>query len=65
MSLSATKLFPGQVSRLTTDNFTCCHTETEQGDYHFYLRRSHYTDICPTNREILFVIVMMALTAIK
>ena len=36
-SSSATRLSRGQVQRLTSDNFTCCHTETEQRDHDFRL----------------------------
>ena len=32
------------VPRLTSDNFTCRHTETERGDHEFCLSRSHYSD---------------------
>ena len=41
------------VPRLTSDNFTCCHTEIERGDHDFVLSRSHYTDSDTeqTNRE--------------
>ena len=31
-SSSATRLYRGRVPRLTPDNFTCSHTETERGD---------------------------------
>ena len=53
LSLSSSRVFP----RLTSDNFTCCHTaahsthETERGDHDFCLRQSHYTDTDPTSRE--------------
>ena len=30
--------------RICSDNFTCCHTETEVADQMFYLTRSQYTD---------------------
>ena len=43
-SSSATRLSRGRVPRLTSDNFTCCHTETERGDHDFCLSRSHYAD---------------------
>ena len=32
-----------------TDNFTCCHTETEVADQTFYLTQSQYTDTWPTS----------------
>ena len=48
-SSSTTRLFRGRVSRLTPDNFTCCHTETERGDHDFCLSPSHYTETAPTS----------------
>ena len=39
------------VSRLTSDNFRCCHTGTEGTDYDFCLSRSHYADTELTSRE--------------
>ena len=30
--------------RICSDNFTCCHTETEVADQTFYLTQSQYTD---------------------
>ena len=50
-SSSTTRLCRGRVPRLTSDNFTCCHTETERGDHDFCLSRTHYTDTDPTSRE--------------
>ena len=35
--------------RICTDNFTCCHTETEAADQTFYLTPSQYTDTGPTS----------------
>ena len=32
-----------------SDNFTCCHTETEVADQTFYLTQSQYTDTGPTS----------------
>ena len=37
--------------RLTSENFTCCHTESERADNHFCLNLSYYTDTSPTCRE--------------
>ena len=34
--------------RICSDNFTCCHTETEVADQTFYLTQSQYTDTGPT-----------------
>ena len=51
-SPSATRLYRGRVQRLTSGNFTCCHTETAQRDHDFCLSQSHYTDIDPTIRAI-------------
>ena len=48
---SVTRLSRGRVPRLMSENFTCCHTETEQEDHDFCLSRSHYTDIDPTSKE--------------
>ena len=50
-SSSGTRLYRGQVPRLTDDNFVCCHNETERGDHDFCLSRSHYTDMDATSRE--------------
>ena len=33
-----------QYLRLPSDNFTCCHTETEREDHDLCLNQSHYTD---------------------
>ena len=33
--------------RICSDNFTCCHTETEVADQTFYLTQSQYTDTGP------------------
>ena len=35
--------------RICSDNFTCCHTETEVADPTFYLTQSQYTDTGPTS----------------
>ena len=35
--------------RICTDNFTCCHTETEVADQTVYLTQSQYTDTVPTS----------------
>ena len=35
--------------RICSDNFTCCHTETEAADQTFYLTQSQYTDTGPTS----------------
>ena len=35
--------------RICSDNFTCCHTETEVADQTFYLTQSQYTDTGPTS----------------
>ena len=35
--------------RICSDNFTCCHTETEVADQRFYLSQSRYTDTGPTS----------------
>ena len=35
--------------RICTDNFMCCHTETEVADQTFYLTQSQYTDTGPTS----------------
>ena len=32
------------LGRICSDNFTCCHTETEVADQTFYLTQSQYTD---------------------
>ena len=50
--LVSNRLSHGQVPRLTSDNFMCCHIETEQGDHDFCLSRSHYTDTDPTSGEL-------------
>ena len=49
-SSSATRLSRGRVPRLTSDNFTCCHPETEWKEHDFCLSRS-YTDTNPTIRR--------------
>ena len=51
MSSSATRHYGGRVSRMTSDNFTCCRTVTERGDHDFCLSRSYYTDTYPTSRK--------------
>ena len=35
--------------RICSDNFTCCHTETEVADQTFHLTQSQYTDTGPTS----------------
>ena len=35
--------------RVCSDNFMCCHTETEVADQTFYLTQSQYTDTGPTS----------------
>ena len=35
--------------RICSNNFTCCHTETEVADQTFYLNQSQYTDTGPTS----------------
>ena len=35
--------------RICSDNFTCCHTETEVADQTFYLTQSQYTETGPTS----------------
>ena len=35
--------------RVRSDNFTCCHTETEIADQTVYLTQSQYTDTGPTS----------------
>ena len=35
--------------RICSDNFTCCHTETEVADPTFHLTQSHYADTGPTS----------------
>ena len=35
--------------RICSDNFTCCHTETEVADQTFHLTRLQYTDTGPTS----------------
>ena len=45
MSSSETKLYRRQVRRLTSDNFTCCHTRNRAEKLDFSLSRSHFTDI--------------------
>ena len=35
--------------RIRTDNFTCCHTETEAADQTFHLTQSQHTDTGPTS----------------
>ena len=45
---SATGLSRGRVSRLTSDNFTWCHTKTEWGYRDQCLNRSHYMNLYMT-----------------
>ena len=35
--------------RICSDNFTCCHTETEAADQTVHLTQSQYTDTGPTS----------------
>ena len=35
--------------RICSDNYTCCHTETEVADQTFYLTQSQYTNIGQTS----------------
>ena len=35
--------------RICTDNFTCCHTETDVADQAFYLTQSQYAGTGPTS----------------
>ena len=35
--------------RICSDNYMCCHTETEVADQTFYLTQSQYTDTGPTS----------------
>ena len=35
--------------RICSDNFTCCHTETEAADQNFHLTQSQYADTGPTS----------------
>ena len=53
MSSSTIRLYRGRVPRLTSDNFTRCHTwdRGPGGDHDFCLSRSHYTNTDPTSRE--------------
>ena len=44
MPSSTASLSRRQVPRLTSDNFSRCHAETERGHHDFCLSRSHYTD---------------------
>ena len=50
MPSSAASLSRRQVPRLTSNNFSRCHTETERGHHDFCLSRSHYTDTDPNRR---------------
>ena len=50
-SSSATRLIRRRVPRLTSDNFTCYHKETERGGHDLSLSRSHYINTDPTSRE--------------
>ena len=51
---STTRLYRGRVPRLTSDNFTCCHTR-DRADTMTYVSAVHikdnYTDTYPTSRE--------------
>ena len=53
----------GRVPRLTSDNFMCCHTETEGVDHGFCLSRSHYTDTDPNSRKRAPVVGFESTTA--
>ena len=35
--------------RISSENFTCCHTEIKVADPTFYLTQSQYTDTGPTS----------------
>ena len=37
--------------RICSDNFMCCHTETEVADQTFYLTQSQYADTGPTSHS--------------
>ena len=50
-SPSATRLSRGRDLRLTSDNFTCYHKETERQGHDFCLSRSYCTDTDPTSKE--------------
>ena len=50
-SSSTTRLSRGPVPRLTSDNFTCRHTETGRGHHDFCLSRSQFTGSDPTSKE--------------
>ena len=41
--------------RICSDNFTCCHTETEVADPSFHLTQSQYTDTGPTSPSADFI----------
>ena len=41
--------------RVCSDNFTCCHTETEVADQTFYLTQSQYTDTGRTSPNADFI----------
>ena len=51
MSSSATRLSWERVPKLTSENFACCHTETEREDRDFSLSQLHYTDTDLISRE--------------
>ena len=51
ISTSAIRLYCERAPTLTSDNFTCFHTETERGEHDFCLSRSHYSDTDPISRE--------------
>ena len=48
-SSSSTMLYRGPTLRLTSETFTCCHTETECGDPDFCFSQSHYKE--PTTMD--------------
>ena len=40
------------LGQICSDNFTCCHTETEVADQTFHPTQSQYTDTRPTSPSI-------------
>ena len=47
--LTSQKIAIVSQGRICSDNFTCCHTETEVADQTFYLTQSQYTDTGQTS----------------
>ena len=45
-------LISSSATRPSGRHFTCCYTETEQGDHDFCLSHSHYTDTNQTSRHL-------------